>query len=69
MAIHYALFENRLTPDPNDYTAVIQAGDSLAEMPLFLEPTARVPVPLEATYQRAFAALPRRWRTVLERQD
>jgi hypothetical protein len=43
----------------------LAVSDSLAEMPLFLEPDAQVPVPLEATYERAFAALPRRWRTVL----
>ncbi len=28
MAVHYALFPNRLTPDPNDYSAVVQTGDS-----------------------------------------
>jgi hypothetical protein len=36
-------------------------------MPLFLEPGGHVLVPLEATYQAAFAAMPRRWRAVLER--
>ncbi len=41
-------------------------GEELIDMPLFLEPRAHVPVPLEATYQRAFAALPRRWRQVLD---
>jgi hypothetical protein len=35
-------------------------------MPLFLEPGAHVLVPLEATYERATAALPRRWRVVLD---
>ena len=35
-------------------------------MPLFLEPNGYVLVPLEATYRRAFAVLPRRWRAVLE---
>ncbi len=35
-------------------------------MLLFLEPGAYVLVPLEATYQRAFAAVPRRWQRVLE---
>jgi hypothetical protein len=41
-------------------------GDALADMPLFLEPGAHVLVPLEPTYRRAFDALPRRWRSVLE---
>jgi hypothetical protein len=35
-------------------------------MPLYLEPGGYVLVPLEQTYTAAFAALPRRWRTVLE---
>jgi hypothetical protein len=35
-------------------------------MPLFLEPNGCVPVPLESTYQTTFAAMPRRWRRVLE---
>jgi hypothetical protein len=44
----------------------IAVGDPLPDMPLFVEPNTHVPVPLEATYQTAFAAMPRRWRTVLE---
>jgi hypothetical protein len=35
-------------------------------MPLFLTPNWYVNVPLEATYQSAFAAMPGRWRKVLE---
>jgi hypothetical protein len=35
-------------------------------MPLYLEPDLYVPVPLEATYQTAFAMMPKRWRDVLE---
>jgi hypothetical protein len=41
-------------------------GDALIDMPLFLEPDKYVPVPLEATYQTAFDAVPKRWRTVLQ---
>ena len=41
-------------------------GDTLPDMPLFLEPDGCVMVPLEATYQAAFAAQPRRWRDVLQ---
>ena len=48
------------------YVEPAAVGDTLIEMPLFLKPKAHVPVPLEATYQAAFAAVPRRWRRVLE---
>jgi hypothetical protein len=48
------------------YIEPIAVGDSLPAMPLFLEPSAYVLVPLEAAYQMAFADLPRRWRDVLE---
>jgi Protein of unknown function (DUF4058) len=41
-------------------------GDPLPEMPLFLEPERFVNVPLEATYQTAFAVQPERWKRVLE---
>jgi Protein of unknown function (DUF4058) len=43
-------------------------GDVLTDMPLFLEPELYVPVPLEATYNAAFDAVPRRWRDVLTAQ-
>jgi len=48
------------------YVVHFAVGDSLAEMPLFLDPAKAVAIPLEATYQSAFAAVPRRWRRVLE---
>jgi hypothetical protein len=35
-------------------------------MPLYLEPDVYVSVPLEATYRTAFAAMPSRWRSVLD---
>jgi hypothetical protein len=41
-------------------------GDVLPAMPLFLVANGCVMVPLEATYQTAFAVMPRRWREVLE---
>jgi hypothetical protein len=41
-------------------------GAPLPDMPLILEPGGAVNVPLEATYQAAFAAVPGRWRRVLE---
>jgi hypothetical protein len=48
------------------YIEPIAVGDPLPSMPLFVEPACHVLVPLEVTYQTAFAAMPRRWRTVLE---
>ena len=48
------------------YVVNVAVGDVLSEMPLFLLPQGQVPLPLEATYQAAFAAVPRRWRRVLE---
>jgi Protein of unknown function (DUF4058) len=44
----------------------VAVGDALPDMPLILEPNAAVTVPLEATYQRAWDAVPLRWRVVLE---
>ena len=48
------------------YVENVAVGDVLPDMPLFLVPQGQVPVPLEAAYQKAFAAVPRRWRRVLE---
>jgi hypothetical protein len=48
------------------YVRHVAVGDMLVDMPLFLEPQKAVEVPLEATYQAAFAAVPRRWQRVLE---
>ena len=41
-------------------------GEVLPEMPLFLQPSLYVQVPLEATYQSAFEAVPRRWQAELQ---
>lgn len=41
-------------------------GETLIDMPLYLEPDGYVLVPLESTYSRAFDALPKRWRSVVE---
>jgi len=43
----------------------VSVGDSLPAMPLYLRPRAHIPLPLEQTYNSAFAVLPRRWRDVL----
>lgn len=47
------------------YVENIAVGDSLPDMPLFLEPDGCIMVPLEATYTAAFDVQPRRWRDVL----
>jgi len=44
----------------------IAVGAALPEMPLFFRPRRYVPVPLEATYRDAFAAVPTRWREEIE---
>jgi hypothetical protein len=43
----------------------VAVGQSLPEMPLFLTPEIYVPVPLEATYQAAWEAVPAYWRDVV----
>jgi hypothetical protein len=48
------------------YVREYAVGDAIDDMPLFLEPGGCVHPPLEATYNEAFAAMPKRWRTVLE---
>ena len=48
------------------YVRHFSVGDSLPEMPLFLEEDSCVMTPLESTYVQAFAAQPARWRQVLE---
>jgi hypothetical protein len=60
-----AAYESGLTL--RAYVEPAAVGDVLTAMPLFLEPGAHVLVPLEATYQAAWQAVPRRWRAVLER--
>jgi hypothetical protein len=44
----------------------VAVGDVLPDMPLFLTAEYYVAVPLEATYQLAWEAVPQRWREVLE---
>lgn len=47
----------------------VAVGDCIPDMPLFLEPGQHVPLPVDATYMRALAAMPARWRSVLQNQD
>ncbi len=56
-------------PEKVAYVELVAVGDMLPDMPLFLEPGAHVLVPLETTYRDAFAAVPRRWKRVLEASD
>jgi hypothetical protein len=53
-------------PIPETFVNVTAVGLTLPEMPLFLNPDEYVPVPLEATYQAAWEAVPAFWRNVLE---
>ena len=48
------------------FVEAVAVGDVLPEMPLFLQPGGHVPVALEETYQSAWRAVPRRWRSVIE---
>lgn len=51
------------------YVEGLAVGELLTSMPLFLRPGAHVEVPLEETYQRAFSAVPQRWRRVQEKVE
>ncbi len=48
------------------YIELVAVGEALPDMPLFLDTDFHVMVPLEATYQTAFAVMPQRRRQVLE---
>jgi hypothetical protein len=64
--------ERRLTlaaytagPFPEAFVQPVAVGQTLPAMPLFLSPDVYVPVPLEATYQAAWADVPSFWQDVL----
>ena len=48
------------------YIETVAVGESLPEMPLFLEPDAHLMVPLEETYRAAWDKVPARWQRVIE---
>jgi hypothetical protein len=52
-------------PAPEVFIEPIAVGAVLPDMPLFLTPDVYIPVPLEATYQSAWEAVPSFWRDVL----
>lgn len=53
-------------PVPESFVEPIAVGSSLPDMPLFLTPEIYIPLPLERTYQSAWAAVPAYWREVLD---
>lgn len=52
---------------PEGYIEPVGLGDALPDMPIFLQPGRYVPVPLEATYERAWEAVPAFWRKKIAR--
>jgi hypothetical protein len=58
-----AAYESGLTL--RAFVEPVAVGDSLPEMPLFLEFGGYVPIPLEATYRTAFEGMPRYWQRAL----
>jgi hypothetical protein len=52
-------------PYPEAFVEPTAVGAALPDMPLFLTPDVYVPVPLEATYQSAWEAVPAFWRDAL----
>jgi hypothetical protein len=54
------------SPGLRAYVEHLAVGDPMIDMPLFLRAGAHVPISLDATYQSAWEAVPRRWRTVIE---
>lgn len=47
------------------YIEVLNVGDQLPDMPLFLAPEQHIMLPLEATYQAAWENVPMRWQRVV----
>ena len=48
------------------YVEPTAVGKELIDMPLFLTAERYIPVPLQETYDQAYAGLPKRWQRVLE---
>jgi len=55
-------------PEIEVFLDPVAVGDELPDMPLFLTPQVYVPLPLEATYQSAWEAVPAVWQEVLDAQ-
>lgn len=58
-------YENHGEGDLEAYIEPLAVGDAIPDMPVFLRPGGCVLVPLEATYNSAFDAVPLRWRRVI----
>jgi Protein of unknown function (DUF4058) len=52
-------------PTTVGHIETIAVGDTLPDMPIFLEPGAHILVPLEATYSEAWNHVPARWQRVV----
>jgi hypothetical protein len=63
------LVSYRTGPIPEAFIQPIAVGTPLIDMPVFLTPDMYVPLPLEPTYQAAWAAVPSYWRNVIEGQN
>jgi hypothetical protein len=50
---------------PESFIEPTTVGATLPEMPLFLTPEVYIPLPLEATYQSAWDAVPTYWQDIL----
>jgi hypothetical protein len=59
----------RAGPLAEAFVDTIGVGDELPDLPVFLVADEYVPVPLEATYQAAFEAVPDVWREALTSAD
>ncbi len=59
-------YECSLASGGNAYIEEFAIGDALPTMPIFLLPGHFLNIPLEATYNSAFSAMPLRWRTVMD---
>jgi hypothetical protein len=55
------------SPVPEYFVEPVAIGESLPDMPLFLTSEVYIPLPLERTYESAWAAVPAYWREVLGR--
>jgi hypothetical protein len=53
-------------PIPVAYVEPVAVGDTLPDMPLFLTAEEYISVPLEVTYQTAYARVPRFYRNILD---
>jgi hypothetical protein len=53
-------------PEPRAYVEPVAIGDTMIDMPLFLQWRRYINVPLEKTYLAAYGGVPQRWRSVIE---